>query len=284
MLGEPVARRLAGDGHTVRVMSRGNLAKVKNKFDESDGFEAVQGNVEDTESLQQAMTGCTAVHLNLAGSDLERRGAQVASEVASKIEGMKRISVITGATTCEENAWFPGTKAKLQAENAIKASGVSYTIFRCTMFMESLPKWVHPNGKNAYIVGKQHTLWHWVAASDYANMVARAYSNLKASANKTFYVYGPETHTLEQALQIYIPTCAPEAKIQHVPFWLMRVVSWFPGNEHLRKVILPWMEYFEEVRELGDKEDIVEANSVLGAPTVTVKDWCEAYAADKTKD
>lgn len=281
MLGEPVARRLA-EGHTVRVMSR-TLAKVQNKFDES-VFEAVEGNVEDAESLQQAMTGCTAVHLNLSGGDLEIRGAQVASEVASKMEGMKRISIITGASTCEENAWFPGTNAKLQAENAIKASGVSYTIFRCTMFMETLPKWVMPGGTHAYIIGKQQTPWHWVAASDFANMVARAYSNLQASANKTFYVYGPETLTMEQALQIYVPMCAPEAKIQHVPFWLMRVVSWFPGKEHLRKVGLPWMEYFEKVRELGDEEDIAEANKVLGAATVTVKDWCEAHAIDKNRD
>jgi len=272
-----VARRLAQEGHTVRVMSR-NLQKLKAIFTE-DTFETVQGNVEDVESLRKAMAGCTGVHLNLAGSnDVEQRGAQVAGKVALETKGMKRISVITGATTCKENAWFPGTRGKLEAEKALKECGVPYTIFKCTMFIESLPKWVH-GGKKAYIVGKQHTLWHWVAANDYANMVARAYSSLEASANKSFYVYGPEALTMEQALEIYIPTCVPEAKIVHVPFWQTRLESWLPGNEHLRTVILPWMEYFEKVRELGDDEDIAEANKVLGASTVTVKEWCEAQSA-----
>lgn len=273
MLGEPVARRLAKDGHTVRVMSR-ELEKVKAVFD-SDTFQCVEGNVEDEESLKKAISGCTGVHLSLSGSG-EQQGAAVASRVAPETTGLKRITVITGATTCEENAWFPGTRAKLESEKAIKASGVPYTIFRCTMFMESLPKWT--KGGRAYIIGHQPTLWHWVAAKDYANMVARAYSNLEASKNKTLYVYGPESMTMEQALNIYIPLCAPDTTIQHVPFWLMRLVSWMPGKEHLRNVILPWMGYFSKVEELGGQADIAESNEILGAPTATVNDWCEMYA------
>lgn len=275
MLGEPVARRLAQEGHTVRVMSR-SIDKIQSRFD-SNTFQLCQGDVQDSESLKKAMTGCTGVHLNLSGNG-ESQGALVASKVASEIEGLKRISVITGATTCEQNAWFPGTNAKLHAEKALKASGVPYTIFRCTMFMESLPKWVLVDDKKAFIVGEQHTLWHWVAAEDYANMVARAYGSLESTANKTFYVYGPEALTMEQALKIYIPTCVPEAKIEHCPFWQMRLVSWMPGKEHIRNVILPWMEYFSRVRELGDQADIDESKRVLGAPTITVTDWCEAHA------
>lgn len=271
MLGEPVARRLAESGHNVRVMSR-SISRAKSLFDDSK-FQIVQGDVEDEESLRKAMEGCTCVHLSLSGNG-EQRGAEVASKVASETPGMKRISIITGATTCQENAWFPSTKAKYQAEQALKKCGVPYTIFRCTMFMESLPKW------RAVIVGKQDTLWHWVAAKDYANMVANAYNSFEASADKTFYVYGPETLTMEQALKIFIPTCAPEATIEYMPFWKARLVSWLPGNEYLRDVVLPWMNYFEKVRELGNEEDIEKANTALGSPTVTVKDWCEAYSAN----
>jgi uncharacterized protein YbjT (DUF2867 family) len=278
MLGEPVARRLAEEGHTVRVMSR-NLNKLKQVFDDTT-FQFVQGNVEDETSLKKAMTGCTGVHLNLSGSG-EQNGAAIACKVASEIEGMKRITVITGATTCPENAWFPGTRAKLQAEDAIKASGVPYTIFRCTMFMESLPKWTR--GGRAFIVGNQPTLWRWVAASDYANMVARAYSSLDKSANKTLYVYGPEALTMEQALDIYIKRCAPDITIRHLPFWQARITSWMPGNEHLRTVILPWMEYFTKVSELGDQANVEEANNILCPPVVTVNQWCEAHVTNINK-
>ena len=279
MLGEPVARRLAEDGHTVRVMSR-NLDRLRGMFDQGT-FEAVQGDVDDAESLREAMDGCTGVHLNLAGNgdwDLERRGAQVASKVASETAGMKRITTITGASTCDENAWFPGTKAKLEAENALKASGVPYTIFRCTMFMETLPKWVQ--GNKAFIVGDQPTPWHWIAAQDYASMVSKSYSAPEA-ANKTFYAYGPQTLTMEEALNIYIPTCAPDAKISNVPFWFMRLFSWVSGKAEIRTTVIPLFEYFHKVRELGNEADIAEANSVIGAPTITVQAWCEAYIAKK---
>lgn len=278
-----MARRLAQDGHTVRVMSR-TLDRVRKMFvddeehDNSLSFEAVQGDVEDAESLRKAMTGCTGVHLNLASVngdwDLERRGAQVASKVASETKGMKRITIITGASTCEEYAWFPGTKAKLGAENALKDSGVPYTIFRCTMFMETLPNWVQ-GGQKAFIVGDQPNPWHWIAAKDYASM---AYSSEKA-ANKTFYVYGPEKLTMEEALNIYIPTCAPNAKITHVPFWVMWLIGWIRGSNGviLRKVVIPLFQYFQKVQELGDESDIAEANSVLGFPTTTVQAWCDEY-------
>ncbi len=132
MLGEPVARRLAADGHAVRVMSR-NRERVAARF--GGGFEPVGGDVEDAAALRRAMDGCTGVHLNLAGGadwDLERRGAVTASRLAEE-SGIRRLTIISGASTCENNAWFPGTRAKLEAERAIIDSGVPYTIFRCTM-------------------------------------------------------------------------------------------------------------------------------------------------------
>lgn len=285
MLGEPVARSLAKSGHRVRVMSR-NLSRAESMFcgDGENNFEAVEGNVNDVESLRIAMEGCTGCHVNLSG-DSEQGGMETITKVAAKVDGMKRISVITGCTTSPENAWFPSTRAKLNAESAIKSCGISYTIFRCSMFMESLRKWA-PDGKSI-IVGKQPTLWHWIAAKDYARMVANAYSSLEASANKTLYVYGPETLTMEQALRIYLATCCDSSdaasSIQNVPFWQARIISWFPGKDHLRNVIIPWMEYFTTAQELGGEDEIEEANRVLSAPTVTVKEWCEAYR-DSSKD
>jgi uncharacterized protein YbjT (DUF2867 family) len=280
MLGEPVARRLAKDGHKVRVMSRSKL-RLKDMFGDDDTkFEAVEGNVEDEKSLRKAMADCTGVHLNLSGEpgdwDLERRGAEVASRVAAETTGMKRITIISGASTCEENSWFPGTKAKWEAENAVKASGVPYTIFRCTMYMETLTKFVRDD--KAIILGKQPNPRHWVAAEDYAAMVSKAFVSEEA-ANQTFYVYGPEAMTMEEALNIYIRTCAPGANIVRTPFWLMKVITWMTGKDELRKVGIPLFEYFENITEPEVEANAAKANAVLGAPTVTVEAWCEAHYA-----
>jgi uncharacterized protein YbjT (DUF2867 family) len=272
MLGEPVARHLASDGFKVRVMSR-SVDRLTKMF-HADCFEAVEGDVEDAESLNKALEGCWGVHLNLSGGNLESRGAEIVCRVAVE-QGVKRISVITGATTCEENAWFPATRAKLDVETAVKASGIPYTIFRCTIFMESMPKWIIRD--KIYMVGEQPTLWHWIAAEDYATLVSKAFATSEV-ANKTLYVYGPEQKTIEDALTIYTSTF-PTIKIVKIPFWSARILSWMPGHAMLRKS-LPMFEYLPKVSELGDAS---EATFLLGEPTISVKAWCVAQKEREEK-
>jgi hypothetical protein len=232
---------------------------------EANFFEAVEGDVEDAESLNKALEGCSGVHLNLSGGSLESRGAEIVSRVAFE-KGVKRISVITGATTCEENAWFPATRSKLDVEMAVKASGIPYTIFRCTIFMESMPKWVVRD--KIYIVGEQPAYWHWIAAEDYAMLVSKAFATSEA-ANKTLYAYGPEQKTIEEALTIY--TCTfPTFKLVKIPVWWARILSWMPGHAILRKS-LPMFEYLPKVSELGDA---AETTFLLGEPTMSVTAWC----------
>jgi len=278
MLGEPVARRLAADGHKVRVMSR-KLDRAKGLFDPS-VFESIEGDVEDQASLIRALDGCDGVHINIQGGvggdwDLERRGAEATVRaIKARIDNGKsfhRITLISGASTDEKNAWFPGTRAKLGAEQAVRDSGLPFTIFRCTMFMELLSRMV--KGDRALIMGEQVNPWRWVAAEDYAAMVSRAFVTPDA-AGKILYVLGPEALTFEEAYNVYVPICAPDAKIIKAPFWLLWIVSWMPGNGMLRNVGLPIMKYFSKVKEGGDA---AEANELLGAPTMTVESWSKAH-------
>ncbi len=139
--------------------------------------------------------------------------------------------------------------------------------------MELLPKIVR--GGRAMIMGEQPTRWHWVAASDYAAMVSKAFTTPEA-AGTTLYIYGPEALTFEEALRIYQPICAPHASITKVPFWLLRLMSWMPGRGELRHVGLPIMQYFTQVKEIGDA---AEANALLGAPATTLQAWSEARAS-----
>ncbi len=274
-LGEPVARRLAADGHKVCVFSR-NESAARQKF--GINFEIFRGDVLDVRSLERAVDGCTGVHISIDGRgdwDVERRGTANTASV-SAAQGVKRITLISGASTCEENAWFPMTKAKLDAENAVRTSGVPFTIFRCTMFMELLPTLVRDG--RAIIMGKQPAPWHWVAAGDYAKMVGKAYVT-EAAAGKIFHVYGPEALTMEQAVEKYRSTCRPDAKLTRVGFGIMSVMAMLPGRTELRRVGLPLMRYFSRVREIGDP---AEADALLGRPATTLAEWCrEKKAIDK---
>lgn len=266
-LGEPVVRRLAADGHAPRVLTR-SLTAAEAQF--GGLCEVVAGDVEDRVSVERALADCDAVHLSLDGHgdwDLERRGAELVADVA-KAAGLQRISSISGASVCAENTWFPMTRAKFLAERAIRESGVPYTIFRCTMFMELLPSLV--KGDKALVMGRQPYPWRFIAAEDYARMVSTAFTTPEA-ANRTLLVLGPEALTMEQALRTYRRLCAPEAHLTHVPFLVLRLISLLPGRRELRRVGLPIMRYFSRVREVGSPD---EANRLLGAPCITLDLWC----------
>jgi hypothetical protein len=61
------------------------------------------------------------------------------------------------------------------------------------------------------------------------------------------------------------------AKLAHVPFWVLAIMSLLPGEEQLRRAGLPTMRYFSRGSEIGDA---TEANELLGAPTTTLEKWC----------
>ncbi|GBE14487.1 NAD(P)H azoreductase [bacterium BMS3Abin14] len=271
MLGMPVARQLHKDGYAVRVLTR-NPENAKTKL--GDSFDYFRGDVEDPSSLENAIDGCFGVHINLKGGpkvkDFDRIEYKGTANIAkvSAIKGVERITYLSGAATFEENAWFSMVKAKLQAEKAIRDSGVPYTIFCATHIMESLPLAVR--GNRAMIIGKQPHRLHWLASSDYAKMVSRAFQ-LPEAANRRLFVYGPEALTMSEALNRYCSIVHPDIKVSSVPIWLLSLIGKLSFNPELQ-FIAGLMRFFGKVGERGDPS---EANNLLGTPATTLEQWCE---------
>lgn len=182
---------------------------------------------------------------------------------------MKRLTYLSGASVREENSWFYQIRAKFKAETALRESGVAYSIFRCAWFMESLPNLVQ--GKRAMLIGRQPTPLHWIAAQDFARMVVQAY-RLPEAANKTFYVYGTETILMQQALETYCAFVRPDVKVSKMPLWLLSILAVLSREPRLQDVA-QLMAYFEHYTEADDP---TEANTLLGAPTITLQQWCQA--------
>jgi len=270
MLGEPIARRLHADGYPVRIFTR-NPEKARAKF--GPGYDVAAGDVEDQTALTAALAGCQAVHINLDGGldpDLERRGAENVARAAAR-NGIRHITLLSGTSVAQENCWYAETKAKFEAEAAVRASGVPYTIFQATWFMESLPRFVR--GSRASILGSQPLPWHWVAADDYARMVSKAYMTPEA-ANKTLHVFGPQAWTTRQALETYCSIARPDAKVGAIPFWMAAIIAGLSRDKTLQAV-LPFFRYSDKVAEAGDP---AEANALLGAPATTLEQWCKRQA------
>ncbi|KAA3664108.1 MAG: NAD-dependent epimerase/dehydratase family protein [Chloroflexi bacterium] len=277
MLGEPVARQLKRDGFSVKIMSR-NPEKAAKQL--GAGFEFVAGDVQNLESLREVLGDCEGVHVNLAGGPtpadydrIEHCGTANVAKAAAEM-GVNRISYLSGFSVCQENSHHYATKAKYDAENAIKASGVSYTIFRASWFMESFPLFIQ--GKRAMIIGNQRTPLHWMAAADYACMVSNSF-RLPAAANQTFYVGGPEAVSMTDAVTQYCQLVRPDVKVSRIPVWLFSLLTALSRDEGM-KDIGRFMAYSAQITETGSFET---ANAMLGLPTTTLQDWFQTQMSNQ---
>jgi len=269
MLGAPAVRRMVADGHDVRLLVR-KSAKAHKDFGKI--CDIATGDVADTDVLQKAMIGCDAVHVSVGGA-ADLLSAQNAATAARKA-GLSRIGYVSGSTVSEANAWYPMTAQKVAAEEAVRDSGVPYSIFCPTWPMEQLPRFAR-DGKPTTI-GKQRNPYHWFAAEDMGRMVSKAYATDEA-ANGRFYIHGPEALTISEALARYCDALYPGyGKVSSMPIWLAKLMGTATGNDML-KYAAGLMAYFEKAPELGDP---TEANRILGAPTTTLDDWIAARQAE----
>jgi uncharacterized protein YbjT (DUF2867 family) len=218
------------------------------------------------------MENCTGVHINLSGGEIEAHGTLQVVKAAQTLTNRKirRISLISGvSTTCKENSWYEGTRAKRQAETYLIDSGFDYSIFRCTMFLETLPK---------FLLGDQTTKWHWLAAKDYARMVSKSFTTPKA-ANKVFFLYGPApSYTLKEAVDdFFVPICDPtRPPIPTVSMDELNTTTNLEYSNMSEKAIAKF-QWLGKIHELGNP---TEVNDLLGAPTISLEDWCRAYSEE----
>ena len=264
-LGESVARSLKEDGFRVRIMAR-DRDKTRKMFNEF--FEIVVGDVTDTNSLEESLEGCFGVHINLNPPETEQLGAENVASIASK-KGIGRITYISGTNAFDENSWFPTTKYKLEAEKAIRESGVPYTFFCPTCSMESLSQFI--KGGRAAVFGKQPNPYHWFATDDLARMVSSSYG-IEEAANKKFFIHGPEPILAHEAVMRYCTVFHPEIKkITTIPYWLASIMATITRNEKM-KFGYQLLAFFEKIGEGGDP---TEANRILGSPKITLDEWLE---------
>ena len=270
MLGEQVAWQLLRDGFEVRLLAR-DVERARTLL--GPDFEYFAGDVDDSGAIERALEDCAGVHISLrGGSDpdeldrVEHRGTARVAELAAR-QGVSRLTYLSGMLVAED-AEIPGDRAKFRAERAIQQSGVPYTIFKPTYFMETLPR--HVQGRLAIVLGRQPHPLHMVAAGDYARMVSRSLRTPEA-ANRCFFVHGPEGITIPDALRLYCSLVEPGKRVVSMPLGFMSVVDALFMRGQLRSTL----QLMRVMQRVGERGDPSEANEVLGAPPMTLRRWCE---------
>ncbi len=269
MLGKPVAQQLKADGFKVRLLAR-NVEKAQKLLGAD--YEIIKGDVDNPASLRAALTGADGVHISLKGgpseADFDRMDHIATRDIAqaAKELGVGRVTLISAYAVSEEKADTPESRSKVKGEAALKSSGVPYTIFRASWFMETLPLFVQ--GKSISLIGNQIHPLHWIAAEDYARMVSKSYQT-DDTLNKELYIFGPEAYTMGEAMKIYAEYAG--VKVAPISTKMLSILGALSFNTEW-KSMSTLMGHYERHGEDGSAE---EANRLLGAPKTTLKEWCQ---------
>ena len=271
MLGTPVTHALVDAGYEVSAIVRGDAKRLPKSV------RSIPGNVFDAASVRPALEGQDAVYLNLAIQPTdketdrltEREGLRVLLD-AARLAGLKRVAALSPLVKDMEGrdgfSWWV-FREKQKAEQAIVASGLPYTIFRASTFLENLNGGMR-SGSAISVAGKgRHPMWY-IAGDDYGRMVARALA-LPASANKVYVAQGPDPMLADQAARRFIAAYGRESlKLQSAPLGVLKAVGWFsPRMRFIATMLDALNRYPEQFQGQSTWNE-------LGRPTTTV----EVYA------
>lgn len=238
-IGSHIVRKLLKKGHQVVVMTR-NPSQVRSAVPA--GVDLRQGDVSNPRSLRQAMAGVDVVinAVQFPNHPVENPrkgytymavdGLGTARQVeAAKEAGVKRFIYLSGAGT-RQGQTYPWFQAKLKAEQAIRDSGIPFTIFQ--------PSWVYgPEDRSLNkfvtfarllpfipVVGDGQTRVSPVHVDDLAEVVAESV-DMESAVGKTYQVGGPQVLTMDQIIQTMLNAMGKRRPLLHNPRWLMKLVT-----------------------------------------------------------
>jgi NADH dehydrogenase len=235
-VGGHIVAALLATGHQVTVMSR-NASGAKLP----PGVEAVDGDLADHATYAASLAGHDAV-VHAVGLIRNRRmqGQTFARVVAdgtralveaSKDAGVGRIVYISANGVEPDGTAYQRTKAA--AEDAVRDSGIPYTILRPSLIFAEDDDFVNQMrrllrlGAVPYF-GRGDYRFAPVHADDVAMAVARSLVEERAK-DRVFHVCGPESVTYKELLKEIKAASGSRGLVVYMPKWMVRVAAFLLG-------------------------------------------------------
>lgn len=136
----------------------------------------------------------------------------VAAETRAGVQHHIVLSIV-GTDRLQGNAYF---QAKVAQENAVKRSGVPYTIIRSTQFMEFIGT-IAEAGNNDGVVHVAAGLFQPIAADDVAAIVAETAQS--KPRNGTIEIAGPERAPFDEFVSRYLALSNDRRQVRSDPDW-----------------------------------------------------------------
>lgn len=275
MLGKPVAKELIAAGFDLTL-----LARDENKMQQLyPAVKIINGNVFDKGSLVKAFSGQDAVYLNLSiNQPSKNRQPQTEREginniiAAAKETGIKRLAYLSSLVHFYQGMngfdWW-AFRIKNEAIQKIKDSGIPYTIFYPSTFMETYPYQILIGKKVAQMGQSLMPMW-FIAGSDYGKQVARSFQ-IAGNENKEYPVQGPDGYTFEEASKIFIENYQKaKLKTMKAPMGLMKFLGAFS-----QKINYGW-HICEALNKYPEKFESQQTWNELGKPVITLAEYAKS--------
>ena len=271
MLGKPVALELMRAGFPGYILAR-DVEKMQKLFPNA---AVVKGDVFDVSSLEAAMAGHEIVYANLSVAQSskknepqpEREGVANIIE-AAKRSGIKRIAYLSSLIKNYQGMngfkWW-SFEVKQAAVDAIKRSGLNYSIFYASTFMETLDRQML-QGTRLMLAGKSEAPMWFIAGKDYGVQVAWALKKA-GDSNQEYNIQGLEPFTFDEAAKVFIQNVKSPIKIMKAPLAPLKYLGFFNQRMnyayHICEALNKYPEKFESENTWND----------LGKPSTTLADY-----------
>lgn len=234
------------------------------------GAELAVGDATATDTLGSAVRGCSGIFSALgagpgrgAPEDVEYRG-NLNLLSAARSAGVGRFvysSALLADHPLAQRVEAFREKARFERE-LMAAEGVSSTILRPAMFMETLDMMLR--GAVAFIPGRQRLPISWIAARDIARAAVRAF---QADILGRHELAGLETITFDEAFGRLARARGERIRMLHVPLISLRLAGL--ASSYLRE-LANMMTLFDAV---GFATDSSVLQDTFGVSALTIEEW-----------
>ncbi len=225
-LGSDILRALVRDGHDVLAVDM-----VLRELDGIEGsYEKKQVDVTRPEQLKGLCDGADAVITTVG---LTRTSAEVTNYDIdyqgnlnllneAKRAGVKKFAYVS-VLKADKAPKVPMLHAKYLLEEALKASGIDYVIFRPTGYFYDIAKVFKPMIEKGEVtlLGKKPVSANVIDTTDLADFMLLHLGD----RNKMYDIGGTETYTYEEIARMFFAAAGKEPVIKHAPPFLFDVLA-----------------------------------------------------------
>lgn len=275
MLALPVVKSFLQKGYKVKTLVR-DVPKAQSLY--QNAIELYQGSLQSIIDIEKVVDGSDAIYCNLSVNpestivdfQPEREGLENLISVA-KVMNVGRFGYLSSLVQRYQGMndfhWWV-FDIKNQAVTKIKDSGVPYTIFYPSTFMENWSVGQYRDGERLLIAGKSKFPMWYIAGEDYGKQVAAAYIK-EETLNGEYDIQGPEGFTQSQAARIFAKDNPKPLKIYKIPGFILSLMA--PFNQRMNygaKIVKALNNYPEQF----NAED---SWKLLGKPVITLEEFAK---------